>query len=141
MIQNIYIVKFPIDEDYLNDTKNDINSEITIKNETIDKNETIEEKKNNPDIIVQPDEVINDKRYKVIHFYKKKDLANLLNIPISTLTSLLSNRLKLIHTKYYFLKNVIVEKKSRNEKREKPDIKLNEVNQMKNILKNINMLY
>ncbi len=66
MIQNIYIVKFPIDEDYLNDTKNDINSEITIKNETI------EEKKNNPDIIVNLMKLLTIRDIKLYTFIKKR---------------------------------------------------------------------
>lgn len=117
MIKYIYVLKVPIDDSI---DKNEKDSSL------IDKN-----------IILQPNEIINDVTYRVIHFNKKEDLAKILNITVNTLNSLLSKRLKLIHTKNLFLKNIIVEKVKKNPKKDKM---IEQENKMKNVLLNVSKI-
>jgi hypothetical protein len=124
MIKYLYILKIPINDSF----------GINLNKKSDD---SAEESSVNKNIIVQPNEIINDITYKVIHFNKKEDLANILNITVNTLNSLLSKRLKLIHTKNLFLKNIIVEKVKKNPKKEKM---LEQENKMKNILLNVSKI-
>jgi hypothetical protein len=132
MIKNIYVVKIPITENYGIDFNN--NTDNNTDNNT---NNNIDINTKNDNIIVQLDEMINNINYKVIHFNKKEDVANLLNITINTLNSLLSKRLKLIHTKNSFLKNIIVEKKNKYPKKDKI---IEQENKIKSILVNVSKL-